>query len=127
MKKKTVHVRVSEETRLGLQRLIYDMETAVSLGQGKRFWRQEELGTAELIAELLRRELAHRERSKKASRKGTRRRTALTPSDPPPIDPAEGVLTPHPPEERQRKEPYGMTDRYDHDAKAGNDFLEATI
>lgn len=61
------HVRIRPETLDQLSELAAQMEESVSLGRGKRFWKREALTSAELIAELVRRELDHRRRSRESS------------------------------------------------------------
>lgn len=67
MSSRNVHVRVTPETLLQLTVLRQDLSESVSMGKGVRFWHGEELTTAELIRELVRRELEHRRRSRESA------------------------------------------------------------
>lgn len=69
MSSRNVMVRVSPETRTQLNELVETIELAVSKGKGKRFWSGDKLTLAELVGELVARELAHRARSRASAAK----------------------------------------------------------
>jgi len=72
MKRDRTHCRVFADTLEAMRKLIAEMEDGVSQGRGNRFWAGETLGTAELIQELVLREIRHRERGRKRPAKGER-------------------------------------------------------
>lgn len=75
MCKGRTHARICLETEADLRELIASIEAAESKGHVKRWWADERLTMAEMIAELVRREKAHRARSYQAglTRKARRR------------------------------------------------------
>jgi len=91
MCKGRTHARICLETERELRQLIADTQEAEAKGHIKRWWADELLTMAEMIAELVRRELAHRERSR-ASRPGRKRARKAVPCDTPLTPPTEAAL-----------------------------------
>lgn len=76
------HARICLETEADLRELIASIEDAESKGHIKRWWAGERLTMAEMVAELVRREKAHRARSYQAGlARKTRRRIARAAAD----------------------------------------------
>jgi len=82
------HARICLETERDLRELIAQVEDAESRGTVKRWWADQRLTMAEMIAELVRREKAHKARAaaarvKRRTHKRLDRvlREALMPSD----------------------------------------------
>lgn len=68
MPSRSTHVRVMPETRAALDDLVREIADGVRKGRGKRFWGEGRLTRAGLIDELVAREVAHRERSRRSSK-----------------------------------------------------------
>lgn len=80
------HVRVCLSTKDLLDQLVEDTERAEGLGHIKRWWEGETLTTAEMVDQLVKREIAHRKRSSRQRRSRGRAAKALssiTPLTPP--------------------------------------------
>lgn len=88
------HVRVKPETYESMRELVAHMELAAGKGRGSRFWSGKHLTMAELVGELVARELAHRRRSLESSiRRKAERRRGIPPT-PLVLPELEGVNTP---------------------------------
>lgn len=74
MCKGRTHARICLETERDLRDLITATELAESKGHIDRWWGDDRLTMAEMIAELVRREFAHRARSAEARLASSRRR-----------------------------------------------------
>lgn len=82
MASRGTHVRVMPETLAQLRQLVEQMDPSGRAGTKTPFWGRGRLTTAALIAELVRRELAHRERSRRTARAGRQRAPRKAPEAP---------------------------------------------
>lgn len=80
-----VHVRVKPATLAELMDLVVKMEEAVSLGRAKPFWKGDRLTMAEVLEELVRRELAHRQRSAESAARRRKRGWTGPGAEPPAV------------------------------------------